>query len=321
MAEGADEESKTEEPTSKRRQQARDQGSVCQSAELNGSFVLFVGIVVVRFLGPWMLRRLKMLMVLMMDNMGEWSMLTIPEVHLHFLELGFLFFVLTLPFLLIIASAGYLISKVQVGNVWTAETLKWKWSKMIQLKMSELNIFKPDKLVKIAIDLAKLMIIAPVAYYTVKGYMGEIIPLMDKTVEEIFGFIFMVGWQVMFRIAFLLLILGIIDYIKTWFKYEKDLMMEKWEVKQERKDLFGDPMIKGWQHQSFPTAACASGSSIIITSDSVSGGTPLIFRDGLTLPFLYPYFLGISSPSEKAVLSSFNSPICEYLIFTQVKFF
>ncbi|MBQ9624912.1 MAG: EscU/YscU/HrcU family type III secretion system export apparatus switch protein, partial [Clostridia bacterium] len=52
-----------------------------------------------------------------------------------------------------------------------------------------------------------------------------------------------------FYISGALAIFSIVDYVYQWFKYEKDLMMSKYEVKTEFKQMEGDPQIKSRRQQ------------------------------------------------------------------------
>ena len=72
--------------------------------------------------------------------------------------------------------------------------------------------------------------------------------------------------------------------------------------------------------QTFPTAPIASGSYMIIDSDFVPAGIPLIVRGGVVFPFLYPHSRGISSPSAKDELASCRFPICLISYHIAVKF-
>jgi hypothetical protein len=60
--------------------------------------------------------------------------------------------------------------------------------------------------------------------------------------------------------------------------------------------------------QTFPAGSTASESSTASASDAALSGTPSIPRGGLTFDSVYPYSLGIGSPSPNAGLGSSMVP-------------
>ncbi len=93
-------------------------------------------------------------------------------------------------------------------------------------------------------NILKLTIIGMVAYYTLKHEFHTMLILSDSTVGTIWMFTIRVAFDVILRIALVLVIIAIIDYAYQRFDHTKQLKMSKQEVKEEHKSMDGDPQVK-----------------------------------------------------------------------------
>jgi flagellar biosynthetic protein FlhB len=92
--------------------------------------------------------------------------------------------------------------------------------------------------------LIKILIVAWVAYLTLKSALPGFIPLMDTNVAAILAAISKTAMKLAFRIALAILILGILDFQFQKWQHLKQLKMTKQEVKDEWKQIEGDPHLK-----------------------------------------------------------------------------
>jgi flagellar biosynthetic protein FlhB len=234
---------KTEKATPKRRQEARKKGQVLKSTEVNSVIILFAAFMLLKLLLPVMLQQIETFIynlwtTTLIDN------ITIVSITPILISLIFLFFKLLLPFLLIIMVAGVMANLVQVGFLFTTETL--------QLKLSRLNpvegfkrIFSKKAIAELLKSLGKIGLIGYIAYINIKNKVNSFPYLMDMELKAIIGFIGDILFTILWKVTLVLAFLALLDYLYQKYEYETNLKMSKQEIKDEYKNIEGDPQIKG----------------------------------------------------------------------------
>ncbi len=234
-------EDKTEKATPKRRNKARGEGQVAYSKDVALVIMLFGAIWGLYFLGPYMRNQLlyetryligRMNYPFNANNIQGFIMSVVVDL-----------FKIIAPMLGLILFLSYFSNVIQFGHMFTTKPLKPKLSK-IKPKLTELKLFKKDKLVELGSSLGKLAIICPVVYFTIKGELGTIITLMHNTVAELFNYIAYLIFKVVLRITLMMIFIAGLDFAYRKWKHEEDLKMTKQEVKDERKNADQDPQIK-----------------------------------------------------------------------------
>ena len=241
MAEESFEE-RTEAPTDKRRQEAREKGNVAKSAEINSTLVLLTGVMMLYWFAPWMFRQLSGFMRSMLGLISH------PHADISFVaelttqSLVFIFYI-CLPVCAAIMSVGIAANLLQVGFMFTLQPLAPKLEKLNLLSGAK-RLLSLRSIVEMVKDIAKLLLIGAIAFFTIKGEFGKFLGLWDASPGGIWVFILMVSFKIVLRVALALLIISIIDFFYQRYEYEKQLKMTKQEVKEERKQMDGDPQIK-----------------------------------------------------------------------------
>jgi flagellar biosynthetic protein FlhB len=241
MAEESFEE-RTEAPTDKRRQEAREKGNVAKSAEINSTLVLLTGVMMLYWFAPWMFRQLSGFMRSMLGLISH------PHADISFVaelttqSLVFIFYI-CLPVCAAIMIVGIAANLLQVGFMFTLQPLAPKLEKLNLLSGAK-RLLSLRSIVEMVKDIAKLLLIGAIAFFTIKGEFGKFLGLWDASPGGIWVFILMVSFKIVLRVALALLIISIIDFFYQRYEYEKQLKMTKQEVKEERKQMDGDPQIK-----------------------------------------------------------------------------
>lgn len=129
-------------------------------------------------------------------------------------------------------------------------------TKSFQFKLDKLNPFNGIKrmfslsgLFELAKSIIKLIILAAVVYNEVKGKIGEISRLLQYDAGVSLIYIADTIFAICMKIAAVFIAVAAIDYLYQKYKWEKDAMMTKQEVKEEYKMMEGDPHIKGKRRQ------------------------------------------------------------------------
>lgn len=240
----ADKDEKTEKPTSKRRSDARKEGQVLQSREIKSAFILLVSFFALKYLGSFMYANLQeFTRKAFIYYTVKKDLLTDGNLWPLVAEIFLVLFKILAPMMGVIAFAALLSCYAQVGFLFTTKPLMPKLSKINPIQGFK-RLFSINSLVELAKSIFKIVIVGLVAYYYVKNEVDDIILLLDKPVGEIVLYIANLIINVALIMGVALVALGVADYIFQWRKYEKDLMMTKQEVKEEHKQVEGNPQIK-----------------------------------------------------------------------------
>ncbi|RKD34451.1 flagellar biosynthesis protein FlhB [Thermohalobacter berrensis] len=237
-------EEKTEKATPKKRREARKKGQVLQSREVNSAFVLIATFLGLKIFGGYMLEKMiEFCRFVFTEYVQSDTTFTVKGLNNLFLNMFFATGKTVLPISAIAFIIGIGVSYVQVGFLFTTETLKPDIKKLNPIEGFKRIISK-----KALIELLKSVIKVFVAGYVVYIYgLKEIqntFKLMDMNIESIVNYIANISFQVAMRVGAVLLVIAIIDYIYQWWEHEKNLKMSKQEVKEEHKQTEGDPQIK-----------------------------------------------------------------------------
>jgi flagellar biosynthetic protein FlhB len=245
----ADNGDKTEEPTDKKLTDARQEGQVAKSREIGNCLTLFVFFLVLRFMAASIGGKF----INVFDRIYRYipNVTVYPQGEMPLRETDILFrtgiysiITIVLPIMLfglIIAVVGDLL---QVKWKPTAKPLKPKFSKLDPIKGFK-RIFSLNSLVELVKSLLKLGLIAVICYSYVKDKAFLIfsfyeMPLM-KAIVLIGNTIIDLG----IRVSAVYIIIAGSDFGYQKWKFHKDMMMSKQEVKDEYKNTEGDPQVKG----------------------------------------------------------------------------
>ena len=242
MTEETDQE-KTEQATSKRRQDAREKGQVAKSRELASVAVLGACLVYFYFGASAMATRLMELMRTSFRKSGQMT-ISIDNIQPLLTDLIFQTFALLAPFLLVAIIAGFMINILQVGILFSAEAITPKFSKIDPFKGLQ-RLFSLRSLVELVKSILKMAIVGFVAYLTIKGESHKLLPLVDLGVRDILGYMGEVSFKILYSTCWVLLILAILDYGYQKWEHERSLKMSLKEIKEENRQTEGDPLIKG----------------------------------------------------------------------------
>jgi flagellar biosynthetic protein FlhB len=238
----ADTGDKTEAPTPRKREDARRRGQVSKSTDLSSAVILLGAVVLLNFTVPDILGRLSALIRFCLAGAGR-----IESARDAVLETvanaGLVIVTCVLPVMLTVAVLALLVNVAQVGWLFTGHPLIPSLSKINPLSGLR-RIFSMRNLVRLAMSVGKIALIGAVAYLTLRGQFDQIV--RSSNLDHLL--IVMLGGRLLFilgmRLAMVLLVLAILDYIWNRYKHEQDLRMTKEEVKEEMRRMEGDPVVR-----------------------------------------------------------------------------
>lgn len=235
-------EEKTEQPTPKRLSDARERGSVAKSMELNSSVLLLAGATFLYLSGPSLTNNL-------LYSIRSWfaQAATVREtgVDLTGVYLAGLHFMATAigPFLLFIAVLGIAINLAQIGFLLTSKPLEPDLTKLSPLKGIK-NLVSLRGLVETIKGILKIVLVGLIAYMVIKGDFAKILGSGDFSVGQLAVFTGKEMYKLVMILSLVLFVVAILDYMYQRWNHTRSLRMTKQEVKEERKQMDGDPMVK-----------------------------------------------------------------------------
>ncbi|GBU23150.1 flagellar biosynthetic protein flhB [Fibrobacteres bacterium R8-0-B4] len=241
MAEDSSQE-KEEAPSEKKREDTRKKGQVAKSTEVNSVFVLLTAIFLLRLVGPWMMREFD---THIRDYFALCSVADMSMQRLIDLSQGAIVLLLKviLPFAGAILCAGVLANVVQIGLLFTFEPMIPKLEKLNPLSGLK-RIFSMRTVVETIKNILKIILIGYIAYATIKGEYEILITLADASVAMIWQFVLASAYDIFLRTALVMLLIALADYGYQRYEHEKKLKMSHQELKEEHKQMEGDPQVK-----------------------------------------------------------------------------
>lgn len=237
-------EDKTEAATPKRREEARNEGRIAMSADLTSAVGLLAALVVLGLLGQSMVLSMLRLTreavsvgVVSGDALSNWITHCISSAAL-----------ILLPFLatvLVLTAVGAL---TQTGGAVTGKRLLPKPGQLSPLKGIH-RIFSWQSLARLVAGILKMLCAGTVAWMTIRGELDRVLASGLAPTVAVLPLAGDITYKLALRLALTLLVLAILDYFYQRWSMERSLRMTKQEVKDEMRNLEGDPMIKQRRRQ------------------------------------------------------------------------
>jgi flagellar biosynthetic protein FlhB len=233
---------RTEQPTPKRRTEAREKGQIARSRDLNASVVLLAGLFLIALWGSWMGLQSATLVQTCLAGLRPQS-LNISNLHLLLMNFAGLLAMLLAPILAGLLLASILANYMQGGWIFSIQRITPDLGR-IQLFAGLKRLFSGNSLVELAKSLAKVTLIALVAYFSLIKQLPQLLPLLRQEAGQVTAYLKSSTLQVSGRIVAALLVLGLLDYFYQRYRHEKSLRMTKQEVKDEMRQAEGDARVK-----------------------------------------------------------------------------
>ena len=233
---------KTEEPTPKKRQDARKKGQVARSQELNTAFVLLIGFLVLRVLWEYIYGNIAEYSIYIYSHLAQST--TTEGITELFIGIMIVLAKTVLPVMLAILIIGLGINLFQVGIMFSAERIEFKLENLNPINGFG-RIFSKRSLVELAKSIFKIIVIGYFLYL----YLKDQIPLVPQFIFFDLPQSLATAADIIFTMAFqvvgVIMLMAAADYAYQRWQMTQDLMMSKQEVKDEYKQTEGDPQIKG----------------------------------------------------------------------------
>ncbi len=246
MAEDAGE--KTEAPTPRRRQEAREQGNIARSMDLSSAALLVGIMVLLKWFGGDIITALKSLMAesLSARSIADFNTQSPLQIWTNAAKVvGASMF----PLFAGLGLVGIGANMAQTGFSFSTKRITPNFGALNPVRGLQRIFGQGQGAMKLVMSVAKMALVGLTAYSAVHGRLGDIVLSQQLSFLQAFGLSWQIVYSICMRIGILLLVLALLDYIWQRFRVERDLKMTKQEVKDEMRKMDGDPHIKNRRRQ------------------------------------------------------------------------
>lgn len=234
--------SRSEPATPRRKQEARKRGQVPRSAELTSALVLLAVLLFFRFAGAGLLTAVGV------EAASWWGALSPRDpdpagvIALGLAVLGRMLLVLA-PLMLLAVAVAVAANVAQIGVLFTTEPLGPNPDHLNPVQGFQ-RIFSQRSAVELVKHALKLTLIIWVVWSSISAGFRVMLTEQLMPVEAAFAASAELAWRVGIRVALVLLAIAILDYLYQRYAWERSLRMTRQEIKDEYRQLEGDPLVK-----------------------------------------------------------------------------
>lgn len=252
---------KTEKASPKKLRDARKKGQVAKSQDLPSAFTFIISMALV----------IAFAQTLYEQTAGfiRSAFLLIPKggyeqiLPILFSQAITAILTASLPILAMVALVGVLINFLSIGPVFSTEVFKFDIKKFDPVQ----NLKSKFKM-KTLVELIKSMLKIGIASWLIYGVVYNSLPVLAQasTVNPVMAIVIFHTflWEVVIKVGLFFIIVAVLDFAYQKYNFSKEMMMEKFEVKQEYKNTEGDPQIKGKRKQIAQEIAYSEGPGSLI---------------------------------------------------------
>lgn len=242
MAEGEDESQKTEEPTQKRLDDAREKGDVAKSQEVPGWFILAAGLALLSFMFPSMARQLAGTLVVYFEQADAFAVEPNAILAMMRATAWHVALIVGVP-ILTLAGAGFAGHYLQQGMIFTTDKIQPKLSKINPVEGFKRN-FGPQGVANFLKGIGKMSLVGVAAFVVLYPKRDLLADLPELDVSEILGLVRSISIELLLACLIVYAMIAAADYAFQKQSFMKRNRMSKQEIKDEHKNADGDPHVK-----------------------------------------------------------------------------
>lgn len=247
---------KSEKATPKKLRDAKKKGQVAKSQDLPSAFTFIVSVWVTMSLAGYLYSNMSDFLIGAFRNITNADLLTV--ISQTFMNSYTVIFVSSMPIMVVVCMIGVVVTFLTVGPVFAPEVFKFDIK-----KFDPIQNLKGKFKMKTMVELIKSILKISIASYLIYNVMYDSLPVLIRTVSIPTGAALLVFheflMQVVMKVGLFFLFVAILDFAYQKYDFAKEMMMEKFEVKQEYKNSEGDPHIKGKRRQIAQEIAYSEG--------------------------------------------------------------
>ena len=233
---------RTEAPTGKRRQEARERGQVARSMELNSALLLLGACGALTF-GSGLMAHTLLTAFREGLQLGGRSDLSVDAIRGLFLATAWTVARAIAPVVLTGAVVGIAANVVQVGFRISPQVIGMQWGRISPMHgLGNLLSFRGG--VEAVKALLKLAILGVVAYRTLQPEWAQFPTLAEMELADLIRWQLGLGLRLALRVVGVYCLVAVADYGYQRWQHEKSLRMSRGEIQEEGKQQEGNPQIR-----------------------------------------------------------------------------
>ena len=239
----AEDEGRTEDPTEQKIRKSREEGKVAKSPDVSSAVVLLFTVVALGILGSYMLQTILDMVRFYLSRLGQSD----PLAGGVLMQAFFSYFVrISLPLGMVAFVAAIFGNVVQFGFLFSTKTITPDFNKIAPRfdKWVERSFTSTEALYNFSRNLGKVVIIGTISFTVISSRFDRLANLIRAPYRQGFAFIAETVFVLLLSAAIFLLAISLFDYMFQRHQHREQLKMTKQEVKEERKQFEGDPMIR-----------------------------------------------------------------------------
>jgi len=247
MSESPDRESKTEDATPRKLEQARAEGQGPKTMDLGAAATLTTASAVILGMGGWLSHNMMEKLTPFFSRPETMTLQGGGAVEVFRYAL-----MAAAPAILIVmlsaGGAGAAANLLQGGIRFTPKKLAPDFSKL-DPRQGFARIFGPDGLMQFVKSIAKITVTTAIAWWSLKPVASQLPSLATMDISTMMPFSLDVLKRLVFGVAILTLVIAGADWLWQRQRFLEKMKMTKEEVKEDFKNTEGDPHVKARQKQ------------------------------------------------------------------------
>ena len=233
---------KTEQPTPRKLQKARQKGNVPQSQELSSVATLLILIIMLALLGPNLLQWMEM--EIKEGFSAEHSVFANPDIFIDFISKKIIDLVLITAPIVAALVAGSVLAGIAVSGLnFSPGALELKFKQLNPVEGLQ-KLINGKSMVRLLVSILKLLFVSLIVWFYIRNKLEAFAELRWAWSGQMIGMIAKITLGLLIRVGIALLIISLADVLYQKWKYIQELKMTRQEVKQDHKDTEGSPEVK-----------------------------------------------------------------------------
>lgn len=280
--------------TERKRQQAREQGRVAKSQDLSSAVLLIAALGALYYFGGKTATVLSSAMKSALST-PTWVAYSPQDATHELMRLCGQLGLATAPLLLLMFAGAIAINVTQAGLILSPEKLMPQLSNINPLSGAQ-RILSVRGIMRLLFGMVKVGVIVVVAYYALQANQDRVIGMAAMSVSQIASTMFHTLLGVCLWIGSALFVLAVLEWAFQKWQFEQDLMMTDQELRDEMKEVHGDPKITDRRREAArqsvvdPVAGEVRSADVVITDahdlaiairyDPTTMATPIVVAKG-----------------------------------------
>ena len=236
--------SKTEKATPKKREDEQKKGNIFQSSDVISALSILALFYTLKIIFPFLYKHMSGVIIKYIGYMR--SVNTLSTAFAMSVAKDVLIAVLLLagPVMLVSIAVGIIATGMQTRFKISKENLKIKFSRLSPLQGIK-KMFSLRSITELIKAMLKISVIGYILYSAFLNISKSFTRLMFEDVMGAVSFILNSIMDIVIQLSLAFILIAAFDYLYQWWEYERNIKMSKQEIKEEYKQLEGDPQIKG----------------------------------------------------------------------------